>query len=359
MTFRLLLTTVCLWVSVASAAGSVDALRATATASREQVSKLRAEQLALRNELSALSARIEALKAKRQSSLLPGGELDSALKHSQDLSGVLSTLAQKLSMSESELTAANTALIDSLSQELSVARASFDRQTDRPARRQLISKMKSLRAEREALRAALPVTKVPSLETLKPSDDPEELLEQAELLRDSEEKLTKELKSVETRLAERKEEQDLDRRVERFMGEESMFDDQDRRLRLQRTNVELTTTVGTKTGSPSSAAFESANSTPPTAGSNPSPPPGGTGSGTSPQNDGVRGTDTAFDSISSLQVTHAADARPQVGGSVGTGVERLGDDVAGLDAQRAKLKQLVEQLDAKAKALEQRAAGLK
>ena len=81
----------------------------------------------------------------------------------------------------------------------------------------------------------LPAAKLPTLDTVRPSDDPEELLEQADLLRDNEEKLRRELKTLEARIAERRDEAELDRRVQRFMGEESMFDDSDRRLRVQRT----------------------------------------------------------------------------------------------------------------------------
>ncbi len=343
MTLRSLIAGLCLWALSATAAGSIDALRANAATSRTQVIELRGEQLAKRTELSSVSARIEALKAKHPNSLSPAGaELDSALKRSQELSGVLSGLAQRMAVSENELVASNTALLEGLSQELARARADFDRQTDRAARRASIARMKQLRLEREAVRAALPVTVVPSLDTLKPSDDPEELLEQAELLRDNEEKLAKELKSVETRLAERRDEQDLDRRVQRFLGEESMFDDQDRRLRMQRTVTTL------EAGTTSSATGRSASEAVPTAGS------AGAG-GTSPaaQSDAFGGVDN-----SAIRVTTAVDARPQIGSGL-SDTMRDADDVASLDAQRLKLKRLVDELKSKAATLEKRAGELK
>lgn len=343
MTLRPLIAGLCLWALSASAAGAIDALRANAATSRTQVVELRGEQMAKRTELSSLSARIETLKAKRPNSLSPAGaELDSALKRSQELSGVLSGLAQRMAVFENELVASNTALLEGLSQELTRARADFDRQTDRAARRASIARMKQLRLEREAVRAALPVTQVPSLDTLKPSDDPEELFEQAELMRDNEEKLAKELKSVETHLAERRDEQDLDRRVQRFLGEESMFDDQDRRLRMQRTLTTL------ESGATSAAGRSAASEAVPTAGS-----PGKGGSTPGAQADAFGGVDN-----SAVRVTSAVDARPQIGG-VPSQTVRDADDVASLDAQRLKLQRLVDELKSKAAALEKRAGALK
>ena len=353
MTFRSLIAAVCLWALTASAASSVDALRASASAARTQVVQLRADQMSKRNELSVLSARIEELKAKRQTSLLSGGELDAALKRSQELSGVLSGLAQRMAVSENELVASNTALLDGLSSELARARADFDRQTDRMLRRASIARMKQLRSERDAVRAALPVTQVPSLDTLRASDDPEELLEQAELLRDNEEKLTRELKQVETRLAERRDEQDLDRRVQRFLGEESMFDDQDRRLRLQRTTLSNAQATG---GAKESASF---NDLP--AGANTVPTAGGAPAGAMPNGTealSVRGAGAGGVDDTGLRVSQGVDARPQLG-TMPTVSTRDADDVAGLDAQRSALQRMVDELKAKAAALEKRASQLK
>lgn len=340
MTFRSLTAAAVLWAFSALAASSVDALRVNATSARNQVVQLRAEQLTNRAELSTLSARIEALKGKQQSVLLPGSELDAALKRSQELSGVLSSLARRMALSENELVSANMALLDSLSADLLQARIDFDRQTDREARRAVIARMKQLRLERESVRAALPASRVPSVESLNasPSDDPEELLEQAELMRDNEERLMKELKSVDARLAERREEQELDRRMQRFFSEESMFDDQDRRMRMQRTTANSLETRGT-----TSFAASGPETVPVTGAS-------------SAANDTAVPRGVLDDSA--IRVTNASDARPQLGSSpLITGREP--DDVAALSAQRASLQKLVDGLRAKAAALENRATQLK
>src|SRR5438132_790421 len=81
-------------------------------------------------------------------------------------------------------------------------RGDFDRQTDRAARTRLIGQMRGLRAEREQVRAALPAAKLPALEAVRPSDDPEDLLEQADLLKDNEDKVRKQLQTLEQRIAE-------------------------------------------------------------------------------------------------------------------------------------------------------------
>ncbi|MDX2008643.1 MAG: TetR family transcriptional regulator [Myxococcaceae bacterium] len=385
MKLRAALLALTLLASPAWAATGVEALRGTASGLRAQVTSLRAEQLTRRNELSVVSSRIEALKAQTKGTLLPGSELDQSLKRSQELSGTLTELAQQLSAREGELEAANLALLDALSGELTRLRAEFDRQTNRQVRRGLIDQMRKLRSEREAVRAALPATKIPTLDALKPSDDPEELLEQADLLRDNEEKVRKELKALEARITQRREEAELDRRVQRFLGEESMFDDQDRRLRVQRKDQSLgdapAASGGTRfNASPNAEASDFSNDTaapPPTvtAGSAPAPDRapgptfpslggfapsatrGDTGPGAPAESRGPTGVG-ALDSRG-IAITSGSDARPQVGGgtrSIATGDE---DEMEDLDIQRRKLQGLAEELKRKAQALEKKASELK
>lgn len=362
MKLSAVLLTACLLTLPAWAAGPLDALRSSSKSAREQVSSLRSEQLKQRSELSTLSSRIETLKAESKGKLLPGSELDAALKRSQELSGALSELAQQVAGREATLENANLALLDGLSGELTRLRAEFDRQSDRSVRKGLIDQLRKLRSEREALRQTLPAAKLPTLDTVKPSDDPEELLEQADLLRDNEEKLRREVKAIEARIAERRDEAELDRRVQRFMGEESMFDDSDRRLRVQRT-------VTTPTTAPAQ------NPTGPLAGGA-SPPPTGTTADTK----AGTGTDGAFGSqalgtpnaptgggrnteftngadSANIRVTNASDARVQVGGA--RPIAGGDDDLDDLEVERLRLQGLAGQLKKKADELQKRAAELK
>lgn len=360
MTLRAAFLSCLLLAFPALGANSLDALRAKALAARQQVSQLKSEQLQKRGELSVLSSRIEELKAKSKGRLLPGGELDSALKASQELSGVLTDLAQQLSARESELEAANLALLDGLSGELARLRAEFDRQSDRQKRKALIDQMRRLRAERDALRASLPASKLPTLDTVKPSDDPEELLEQADLLRDNEEKLQKELKALEARIAERREEAELDRRVQRFLGEESMFDDQDRRLRVRRT-----ASTGAESGAPvpgvhggnqeqNPAEFNAIQDIAGTPPSSSFSPQAGLGLG-GPQSPPAQG---GLDR-NGVSITSGSDARPQVGSGLLNTVASGDDDLEDLEVQRLKLKGLADELRRKAQELEKRASQLR
>lgn len=369
MKLRALLLAACLLALPGWGAGSLDALRSGSRGAREEVSALRARQLEQRGALSVLSSRIETLKSNAKGKLLPGSELDAALKRSQELSFVLSELAKQVSAREAELEAANLALLDGLSSELNRLRAEFDRQADRGVRRGLIEQLRKLRAEREALRQTLPATKLPALDTVRPSDDPEELLEQADLLRDNEEKLRRELKTLEARIAERREEADLDRRVQRFMGEESMFDDSDRRLRVQRTVTTSSTapTANPNTGNaeaaPPAAAGASSDTTAGTGGAfNTGAPAAGGFGGLAPQAASDRGSETSpsFNSgldPSNVRVTNASDARVQVGGQ--RPIAGGDDDLEELEVERLRVQGLAGQLKKKADELEKRAAQLR
>lgn len=385
---RLLLTLFCLVAPVAFGATQLEATRANATAARAQVSSTRQAQLQSQAELNKLAARIEELKAQAKGKLLPGSELDSALKRSQELSASLTETASALSAQQNALEAANLALLAELSNELNRLRTDFDRQTDRNVRKNLIAKMRSLRSERDQVRAALPAAKLPALDTVRPSDDPEDLLEQADLLKDNEDKVRRQLQSLEKRIAEAKQERDLDNRVRQFLGDEALFDENDRRLRVTRTENAAPAPVGNDvpangvggTRGPPPAApqfFEAGQSDsfdtvspatektaspgttgvqPPTTGQFGSAP--GTGSRL-PQDSASGGSFGDSRQVPSGPKTiGGSDIRPNVGGKAIGGNDE-DDDLEDLEIQRAKLKGLADELKARAAQLEKKAAQLK
>lgn len=383
-------TLLCVLLSVpAQAAVPVDQARAQAKQARESVNGTRAERLAKTRELNALAGRIEALKGETKGRLLPGGELDAALKRSQELSNALTQLSQALAAGEGELETANLALLDALSAELTRLRGDFDRQTDRAQRKDTLAKLRAVRAEREQVRAGLPAAKVPTLDPLKPSDDPEDLLEQADLAKDQEDKVRREMKAVEARLAELREERELDRRVRQFSREESLFDEQDRRLRVRRETLnpkQLDPAVNLGTGfqsdngaaeskSPTSRVQvgtpydrasdlfggagttgamtpQAAGTAAPSPGAPPSEDYGGGGAG------GAGGTNSPRGSETTYNVVEGSDARPAVGGQrpVAGGED---EDLDDLELQHRKLKSLADELKARARALEKKAAELR
>lgn len=345
------------------AASQLEASRQSATAARQALSKLRSEQMSLRGELNQLASRIEALKAERQGKLLPGDELSDALRRSQELSGSLTSLAQSVAGAEASLERENLALLPEISAELSWLRSELDRRTDRQARRELIGRMRSLREEREQVRAMLPAAAVPALESAGSADDPEDLLEQVDALRDVEDKVRRELLALETRISEKREERELDRRMGEFLGDESVFDEQDRRFRLRQDSVERQKTTTTAAEPPqggrsfAAAPKVEASSSP----GEQQPPPADDPSLAARdlnQNEKAPGSPSVEETFISRSA-RASDARPIVGQSRPDMLSSLDDSLQSLERERARLKGLVEELKLRARKLEDQAQSLK
>jgi len=323
----------------------LEAARAKAQAARTEVRTQRERQQSLRGELNGLAERIEALKAAQQGKLTPSAELDQALKRSQELSGSLTGLAQSVASAEGESERAHLALHEALSEELSRVKGAWDSTESRQDRARLLSRMRELRAEREAVRAALPASQVPALGRADASDDPEDLLEQADALRDSEDKVKQRLKVLKARITEVREERDLERRMNDFLGEEAMFDEHDRRLRLRVTDDKAvaveTTPVSRNNPFPRDNA-EHADYAPPA-------PVTGTPPMTPSENPGDQ------TGVTPPPQVRASDRRPQVNPiraqQLATGDF---DDLASLEAQAKQLESLANELDSRAKALERR-----
>ena len=359
---RLLSTLVlCLLLATpARAASGLEAPRAEAQAARARVRELRERQQALRGELNLLAGRIEQLKAAQKGRLVAPPELEAALRHSQELSGQLTGLAQSLAGAEPEAERRNLALHAALSDELARLRAAWERTPGREERAALLTHMRTVRTERDAVRSALPPSQVPALNPADASDDAEDLLEQADAMRDSEDKVRQRLKALRARITEVREERELDRRMSDFLGEESMFDEQDRTLRLRR---ESTGALSVEGSARSRGAFPSLDFAPsPSAeapssgevsgspGGDPSPLPGAPNPTPVPPPAPIRSS------------APAADNRPQVGTVRAQALvsdEVIGDDVRALEQEAARLESLARQLDTRAKALEGRARELR
>ncbi|MCY1016606.1 TetR family transcriptional regulator [Pyxidicoccus sp. MSG2] len=346
---RLSALLLCLLLGVpAWGASGLEAVRGRAQTARTEVRSLRGQQQSLREELNGLAARIEALKSARQGRLTAGTELEAALRRSQELSGSLTGLAQSVAAAEGESERAHLALHTALSEELSRLRAAWDATTERGQRAKLLEAMRTARAEREAVRAALPASRVPALDAATSSgDDPEDLLEQADTLRDTEDKVRERLKALRGRITEVREERDLDRRMNDFLGEESMFDEQDRRLRVRLSGdrVQVDRSGGSRGGSPS---FQEDSAGAP--GGNPAPPP----EISTP--DDVSGPGPISPTNASAR---ASDRRPQVESVRAQALASGGPvDLAALEAEAAKLESLARELDGRASTLEHRAQEL-
>ncbi|MDC0713660.1 TetR family transcriptional regulator [Stigmatella sp. ncwal1] len=346
MTLRLPSLLLCLLLgSPVWAATGLDVGRSAAQQARAAVRALRERQQTLRQELNGLAGHIETLKAERQGRLTPGQELEKALRRSQELSGELTGLAQAVASAEGESERAHLALHVALSEELSRTRAAWDATSDRNQRASLLSRMRELRAEREAVRSALPASRVPTVGRAEASDDPADLLEQADALRDSEDKVRQRLMALKSRIAEVREERELERRMSDFLGEERMFDEQDRRMRLRLNGTELSSQADEREGA--HPGIVEPRDPPPSSVGGADPP-------SVPVNNGNPDAPSPPTTPAPVSV-RASDHRPQVQG-VRAQELAAGDfeDLATLEAEAKRLESLARELDSRANSLERK-----
>ncbi len=332
----------------AEAATELDGARAASRAARQAVGEVRGKQLAMRAELNQVATQIEALKSQGKR----GAELEAALRRSQELSGALAEAAQQMSRAEVGAEQQHLSLLTALSGELGRVQVLLERSEDRAERARLIQKMRALRQEREQVRALLPAAKVPALQS-SGSDDPEDLLEQADMLRDSEDKLRERMKLLQARVQELRAERDLDRRMSDFQRDESIFDDhQGGRLSVVRKRELSRATHPPLFGGPQ-ADTESAAPTAGVGNASEQPPDrfhGSTGEKSVGGESGLTHQSTI------TQIAQGTDMRPHLGGLDRRSLERLGTrDIDKLEAELQKLEKLAAELDQRADTLEQRA----
>ena len=295
----------------------LDELRSSARDARVRVEDLRSRQSALKGQLDELAPRIETLKQQR--GLVPGGNLTDQLRRSQELSGQLTEVARSLAAAEADAERRDSELMDSLSAELQRLQTAWDETASRERREQLAVQLQAVRAEREKLRASAPLRAVPSLQPTRIAQDPDDLLRQVDALRDAEDKAKRQLLAVDARIGELREEQALDRRMRDFVGEQALFDDQDRRFRLSQGSNERVPTSG-----PASGAMG---------------PPGGA---PGPQGAQAPPTPRSVEKPPQIDEPH-----PMALGE--------SDSLPSLEAQREKLRVLTQQLHERAQQLEERA----
>lgn len=339
------------------AATGLDGARAGSQGARQKLSEIRSRQMAMRMELNGVAGQIEALKSQGKR----GAELDEALRRSQALSGSLAEAAQELSRAEADAEREHLTLMTALGTELERVQAQAERSQNREERARLIAQLRALRAERDQVRALLPAAKLPPL-TASGSDDPADLMEQADLLRDSEDKLREKLKALETRVAELRAERELDRRMNDFLGDQAMFDDHDRRLR-RTTQRELTR--GTHPPLAGAPASSDAAASGPEAGTNMgsgdpfNEPPSNESAGpiTRDNSTGSGGGSTGLTSQGNItQIARGADSRPQLGSVDARMLQgATARDIETLEAELKKLRKLADDLNQRANQLEQRA----
>lgn len=312
-------------------AAALDPARAAADQAHRAVASLTQEQAERRAELDALSRQIEALKARRERTAGPNLEAD--LRRSQALSDQLAALSRALFEASHAAQDADLTLLGALNAELERQQQAAAT-SDRGQRERILQGLRALRAERESVRARLPTSVLPAL-TPAQTDDPTTLLEQADALRDSEDKVRRQLAQLDARIAEMRSERELDRRMRELSHDDSLFDEQDRQLRVTRA-PDGVLSVDTPTGGGSRETFS---------GPAASPVPTGAPGVPSPMTDGQPAEVDA----------HASDHQPPFSELGAPAAMR--DDLATLERERARLSQLAQTLEAQAQAAERKARG--
>jgi len=301
----------------------LDRRRADAAEASRRLSELRTEETAARQQLEALAAEIAQTKAQAKAKLLPARELPELLRNSQQLSSRVTELTGKIASQEAELQRRNGQLLDALSQQISRSRQDWEASRTPEEKEALLRTMRSLRAEQEQVRAMLRPRSAPSFAGTPTSDVPEDLLEQADAARDAEDKVKRQLASVDARIADAREQRDLERRMGEFLSDQSLLDQRDLRLRGSGSTDSASHNVGQRPGS-----------------DNPSSPTGqpSQSGGSSVWSDAVRRDPTSLQNQAASQGEEPLEA---------------------LLRERRRLEALAGQLELQAKDLEERARALK
>ena len=300
---------------------TLERRRADAAEAFRRLSELRAEETVARQQLEALAAEIAQTKAQAKANLLPTRQLPELLRRSQQLSSRVTDLASKVASQEAEVQRRNDQLLVALSQQISRSRQAWEASKSPEDKAALMRTMRSLRAEQEQVRAMLQPRSAPSFAGTPTSEVPEDLLEQADAARDAEDKVKRQLASVDARIADAREQRDLERRMGEFLSDQSLLDERDLRLRGS----------GSTANAPTSAT-KPGDSSPSLPGQ---PPQSG---GSSVWSDAVRRDPASLQNQAASQGEEPLEA---------------------LVLERRRLEALAGQLELQAKALEERARTLK
>ena len=205
-------------------AGPVDDARAEDVAAHQKVEALLADQARLRSSLNEVSAKVAQEKAAERARVVPSSQLQADLRQAQALSDSLDPLAKQLDAAQAEAKAKDAALVNALDAELARTEQAWSATKDPAQRAALVQQVRALDAERERLLPRLPEQRAVVVKV--EGDDPADLLAQADALRDSEDKIRRQLAELDRRLAEAKQTRELDRRMNELGADEAMFDEQ-------------------------------------------------------------------------------------------------------------------------------------
>lgn len=220
---------IALWLAAAPAT-PVDSARQGYAQAEAALQSAHATVTAEQARLDALSADIARAKSQQagQPALFVPGELEKKLAQSQALADALdkSRAGERARAADDEK--ARAALYQALSTEIAAREAGV---RDPAA----LAQLQQLQAERAKL-APSAGAQVQAPTFAKPSDDPKELRERADALRDQADKLSRQEGALQQRIQAARDQAQLDQQLRRLSGDDALFDESDRRIRVSRTD---------------------------------------------------------------------------------------------------------------------------
>ncbi|MHB1845055.1 MAG: hypothetical protein ACYCWW_09505 [Deltaproteobacteria bacterium] len=341
--------------------GEVQAAEASLSAAEQGRAALEGQRAALRAELAALGARIEVLKRALPPGAAPTPALVPLLEQSTALGATLDGVGRSEAEAEAALARARAALSKACEREQAALSARWGGATagERPGLEAEIAALHAPCARAQTALAPAPALPAQAAQA-KPTDDAQSLREKADFLRDREDALRRRIAQTNERILAVGREQALDRRVSEFVHERDLFDDDDRRLSVTRTEYAGGTATSLAVQSPSSNQGQAggaslSNGPTPVAGSS-GGSGGGQGGASSPGLGGVGSPAGPADSMGPATSKETlAGTRPE---ELRMDDAPAGDDesLEALRAERETLSREAERLHAAAAALEADAA---
>ena len=220
---------------LAAGPAGVEDLRTQRLQAEQRQASVEAQLGEQQTTLETVSKRIDDLKSRRQSSaspFVPGG-LEDLLKQSQALSQTLAELRAQAASARTDDEAARSELARAIDSRLATDRAALS--TPSPSAN-LVSEIHTLETERASLATPMGVanTNPAAVHFNGRTDDPRELRERADALRDRADKLAKEQARVVARIQELRDQAELDRQLSSTSRQDALFDESDAKVVVQR-----------------------------------------------------------------------------------------------------------------------------
>jgi hypothetical protein len=216
----------------------IQTLRAEMDSIEQSIVRVAALRDAAAKELDSIAQRIENKKKENPSTgLLPDFEMQNLLSRSQELSTQWTKIHRELETLELARAQKLQLLSRTYDQRIETLRKSIP-QAEPSKQGEMLSLLTTLRRERDLIREkiAKPVILLAPVSTsdeqLLSSDDPEELSERADAVRDEQDRLRRQLTRVNQRVDQIEAETRIDRELRDFIGDQNLFAEDSKTLRL-------------------------------------------------------------------------------------------------------------------------------